>query len=53
MPATLSYTITGGTHSYSGATGSGSFAVTLNASFVSNRFGLVSLRFLPGSTATL
>jgi hypothetical protein len=52
LPATLSYTITSGTHSYRGATGSGAFAVSANASFVSNRFGLISLRFLPGSTVT-
>lgn len=50
LPSTLSYTITSGTRSYRGATGSGAFAVTLSASFVSNRFGLISLRFLPGST---
>ena len=49
LPATLSYTITSGTRSYRGATGSGAFAVSANASFVSNRFGLISLRFLPGS----
>ena len=52
LPATLSYTITGGTHSYRGATGSGSMVVTLNSSLLSNSFGLISLRFVPGTTTT-
>jgi hypothetical protein len=52
LPATLSYTIIGGTRSYRGATGSGSIAITLDSSVLSNRFGLVSLRFVPGATVS-
>jgi hypothetical protein len=52
LPSTLSYTITSGTRSYRGTTGSGSVVVTLNSSFFSNSFGLVSLRFVPASTTS-
>ena len=52
LPSTLSYTITSGTHSYRGATGSGSIVVTLNSSIFSSGFGLVSLRFAPATTTT-
>ncbi len=52
LPPTMSYTITSGTRSYRGATGSGSIAVTLNSSVFSTGFGLVSLRFVPGTTTT-
>jgi len=52
LPSTLSYTITSGTRSYRGATGSGSIVVTLTSSFFSSSFGLVSLRFVPGTTTT-
>jgi len=50
LPSALSYTITSGTRSYRGATGSGSMVVTLNSSVFSSGFGLVSLRFVPGTT---
>jgi hypothetical protein len=52
LPSTLSYTITSGTRSYRGATGSGSIVVTLNSSVFSTGFGLVSLRFAPATTTT-
>jgi hypothetical protein len=52
LPGTLSYTITGGTRAYRGATGSGAIAVSLTSSFVSKNFGLISLSFRPGTTMT-
>jgi hypothetical protein len=45
LPSTLSYTITGGTRAYQNASGSGTIAVTLNQTFGSSNFGLISLNF--------
>jgi hypothetical protein len=45
LPSTLSYTITGGTRAYKNASGSGTIAVTLNQSFGSSNFGLITLSF--------
>jgi hypothetical protein len=52
LPGTMSYTITSGKGAYKNATGSGSIAITLNSSVLTDRFGLITMKFRPGSTSS-
>jgi hypothetical protein len=52
LPSMVSYTIVGGTGAYTGATGAGTIALTLNPSVASNNLGLITMTFGPPAKTT-